>query len=854
MNLADILDNDLLPRVEKASRYLGTEWNSVHKDPGRVDLRIALVFADLYEMALGNLGLLILYHVLNRLPWCWCERAYAPAPDMERLLRERRLPLFAHESKDALNELDLLGFTLQSELTYTSIVNCLDLAGLPIRAADRSDDHPLVSAGGPGAFNPEPLAPFLDFFVLGDGEEAVVEIAERLRDVRRRPRLERLRAVADIAGVYIPAFYPVEKTEDGRELPSRSAPKIQKRLVSDLDAAPFPTAYLIPFTQQVHDRVGLEVLRGCTHGCRFCQAGMITRPVRERSLERLDAMFEEMLAHTGHEEISLVSLSTCDYSRARALVLQSARRARMRRTSLSLPSLRLDASAIDLAGLTADVRRTGLTVAPEAATPRLRAIINKWIPDDELLDLCAEAFRRGWTHIKTYFMIGLPGERDEDVEAIIDLCVRAIEIGRRIHPRARIHTGVSTFVPKPFTPFQWAEQISMEEAVRRQDLLRKGFARRPGIKFGRHSPESTYIEGLISRADRRAADLIEEAWRRGARLDSWDEHLNFAAWQDAMKTTGFRAEDAFRRRDPDERLPWDHIDALVSKAWLKAEWQRAQEGEYHADCRRAGCRSCGVSTPDRALCADILKRAFEGAVDEMSGTTEPLPAYQEPPAVQRIRFRIGRSGPARFLSHLESASAWIRALRRAEAPLAYSQGYHAHPKVTFSTAPPVGEESEADYMDAVLTERRPPEALLSRLQSVLPTGLSVYHAEEVPLDSPSLMSLVAGFSYDIYANDEAGALDDRITGLLAHPEVNVVRESRSSRRKPVTVNVRPMIKTLRIERRDRPSVRIRLETQFVEQRTLRPRELCSLLGLDPSRVRTVKRATRFVSDALETDR
>ncbi|HOJ32994.1 MAG TPA: TIGR03960 family B12-binding radical SAM protein [Candidatus Hydrogenedentes bacterium] len=846
MSLLEILEREVFPRVEKASRYLGTEYNAIHKDPRSVDLRVALVFPDLYDMGLGNLGLLVLYAILNRLSWCWCERAYAPAPDMERLLRERRLPLFAHESKDPLGSLDLIGFTLQSELTYTTVLNCIDLAGLPLRSSARRDDDPLIAAGGPGAFNPEPLAPFIDFFVIGDGEDVILEIAECLRATKNAPRGVRLEQLAKIEGVYVPALYPVVTLPDGRTVPDPAAPKVRKRLVRNLNEAYFPTRLVVPFTQQIHDRAGMEIMRGCTHGCRFCQAGMISRPVRERELEKIESLFEKLVSQTGYEEVSLVSLSTCDYSRARALVFQSAQQAKARRTSVSLPSLRLDTFSIELAELTADVRRTGLTVAPEAATPRLRAVINKWLPDEDLLEMCAEAFRRGWTHIKAYFMIGLPGERDEDIEAIVDLCVRALETGRKANPQARIHIGVSTFVPKPFTPFQWAEQISLEETRRRQDILRKRLLKYRAIKFGYHAPQSTFIEGLISRSDRSVASVLEEAWKRGARLDSWDEYLNFQAWQDAIATTGFSVDYAYRQRQLDETLPWDFIDPLISKAWLKAEWCRAQEEEHRPDCRRVGCHSCGVSAPDRPLCNEILKRAMEGAA-EITPQTSACPTTENaPPPIQRLRFRVGRKGLARFLSHLELTSAWIRSLRRADAPLAYSQGFHAHPKVSFASAPPVGEESEGDYMDVILTAHISPEKLRRRLTSVLPEGLFILDVCEVPLNAPSLNSQVAGFVYDIFVDIDERLLKERIESLMKQEEIQIERKSKEGG-KSSFINVKPMITHLHVQREDNKTVCIHLETRIIDQRSLRIRDLCVLLEIDPASVRIVKRNTRFSS-------
>ncbi|MCC6796228.1 MAG: TIGR03960 family B12-binding radical SAM protein [Candidatus Hydrogenedentes bacterium] len=848
-SLRDKLQNEILPLVQKPSRYLGTELNSTHKDLKDVDLRVALVFPDLYDLGLGNLGILILYAILNEKPWCWCERAYTPAPDMEALLRERGLPLFTNESKDSLAEMDVIGFTLQSELTYTNILNAIDLAGIPVRTKDRDDSHPLTMAGGPSVFNPEPLAPFIDFFVVGEGEDAIVEIAELLRTMKANTRREKLEALAKLEGVYVPELYPMETMPDGRILPKEDAPKIVKRTVQNLDGATFPVNYVVPYTQQVHDRVGLEVLRGCTQGCRFCQAGMVTRPVRERSLEKIDELMERTLAATGYEEVSLVSLSTCDFSRPRMLVEQAARRAAKDNVSVSLPSLRLDSFSVELADMVAGVRRSGLTFAPEAATPRLRALINKWIPDEDLLTMSSEAYKRGWNHVKTYFMIGLPTERDEDVEAIVDLCIRTLKLGRTFNSKAKVNTGVSTFVPKPFTPFQWAEQITLEEAYRRQGILERGFKNNAAIKFGRHEPETTFIEGLLTRADRRGGDLLEAAWRNGARLESWSEHLNIDAWYKAIEQTNFNVADQFRERDLNERLPWDHIDVLMPKEWFQEDYQRAMELKHAQDCRAGKCHLCGVIYRERELCKHMLKRQKQGRLEEQNWQPTPIEKYVEPEPVQRLRFRIGRTGEVRFLSHLEVMNAWVRALRRARAPLSYSQGFHAHPKITFATAAPVGEESVGDYMDIVLKEIVDPRELLGRLQATLATGFRAINVDEVPLKAPALMAACSGFAYSLTATAEGETVATRIAEILDAGEILVERDVKvkdwkgRERREKKDIDIRPMIARLEITQSANHQTIIEFDTVIVGGRSARPREIVALLGLDAVSTQVLKRET-----------
>lgn len=848
---------DILPRVQKPSQYLGNEWNSIHKDPSAVDLRICLVFPDLYELGLGNLGLHILYYILNQRDWIWAERGYMPAPDMEALLRSRGLPWVMHESKEPLNHADVIGFTLQTELTYTNILNALNLSGLALRSEARRDTDPLIIAGGPTSVNPEPLAPFIDCFVIGDGEEVVVELAEVLRPIRRAPRRERLEAVSSIQGVYVPSLYPMERDQYGQWVPPRDGKRITKRITRSLDTALFPTRYIVPFTQLVHDGVGLEVLRGCTQGCRFCQAGMVTRPVRERKIDTVSRLMAETLDSTGLDAVTLVSLSTCDYSRPRTLVKTAMQQARTAQASVSLPSLRLDSFAVEMADMVSGLRRSGLTFAPEAATPRLRAVINKFIPDEELLEMAAEAFKRGWTHIKTYFMIGLPTERDEDVLAIADLCIRALQVGRKYNPKARVRTGVSTFVPKPWTPFQFARQIDMEETRYKHELLLDRFRKYPAIKFGRHSPEASYIEGLISRADRRAADLIERAWQYGARLETWDEYLRIEPWLRAMDDLGYDAAFQLRERAVDERFPFDHIDVLVDRAWLEADWRRAMELKYAQDCRAGKCHLCGVIYRERDLCRYMLKNQKQGHAEEQEnweGVPRELP--QEPAPKQRLRLHVGRVGAVRFLSHLEFMNAWVRILRRARIPLAYSQGFHAHPRVAFSTALPVGEESDAEYMDVWLRTPVDPEETLCRIREQLPEGFRLFAVREVDLSEPSLMSTVRAYEYVIRVQDPPRDLPAQIALLTSYTSdavigptddpftASTVPTDGSEETQPAK-NVRDLLRTITLAAYSEAEAEITYATAVKDGRYAKPQDILAFLGIPRDNAVVRKTATHF---------
>lgn len=848
MNLTEALA-DILPRVDKPSRYLGNEVNAVQKDPSQVEVRIALAFPDLYDLGLGNLGVHILYAIANQLPWAFCERVYAPGQDMEALLRERGLPLFALESKDALSVMDGLGFTLQSELTFTNILNILDLSGIPLRTCDRREEDPLTFAGGPAVFNPEPLAPFIDFFVIGDGESAILEICELFRKVKGREA--RLQALTQVEGVYVPALYPMITMDDGQILPDPTAPKIRKRITPDLNGATFPVDYIVPYTQQVHDRISLEVLRGCTQGCRFCQAGMTTRPVRERSLEEIDSLLQRTLDTTGYEEVSLVSLSTCDYSRVRQLVENTVKTARAQNVSVSLPSLRLDSFSVELADMVADTRRTGLTVAPEAASPRLRSVINKWIPDEELLQMSTGAFERGWNHVKMYFMIGLPTERDDDIVAIADLAKRALAEGKAIKNRIHINLGVSTFVPKPFTPFQWAQQIDVEETERKQRLLGKELELSRDIKFGRHEAAETFLEGLVSRADRRAGDLIELAWKKGCRFDAWREHLRFDLWKEAIDELGYDVEFALRERELTEPLPWDHIDVLLDKSWFQDDWLRAKRLEHAEDCRHKRCLRCGVIDRERDLCASMLRGSIEGRKPEEEWVRTPLPEVEHPLAVQRLWIRISRVESGRYLSHLEAMNAWVRTIRRAKIPMAYSQGFHPHPKLAFSSAVPQNQATIGEYMDISLTQRMDPAEVVARLSAVLPSGFGVHGAQEVARKAPALMAMVEGAVYTAYfPHLDRAELAQRVEALLAQDEILVDRRQKQRKKKgrrtpppsSVQVDIRSMIHRLTLrETVEVPAIDVELHS--MDGKGGKIREIIPLLTSRPERVQILRRET-----------
>jgi radical SAM family uncharacterized protein len=597
----------ILPDVTKPARYTGHELNAVVKDWEATDLRLALIYPDTYEIGMSNLGLAILYDLVNKEAGMLAERAYAPWPDMEEKLRETGIPLFSLETYHPLRDFDLLGFSLQYELTYTNILNMLDLAGIPIHASARGPGDPLVMAGGSGSYNPEPLADFIDLFVVGDGEEALIALLALYRNVRKEHggmpsgltdtgRQAFLRRAAQIDGVYVPSLYEVEYAEDGRVVavtPQAGAPeRVLRQMVYPLP--PAPTHPVVPYIETIHDRAMIEIQRGCTSGCRFCQAGMIYRPVRERSVDEILETAEAILDSTGYGELALLSLSSADYSQIGELLTRLSAQYDPSKMGISLPSLRLDTFTIELAEMIQTKRKTGLTFAPEAGSQRLRDVINKNIQEEDLLQAAQMAFERGWDTIKLYFMLGLPTETDEDVDAIAELVSKVYRMGRQERGRrTRINVSASTFVPKPHTPFQWLPLADLDTIETRQGRLRNQLRQR-GIKLSWHAPESTLLEAVLCRGDRRLGQVIEGAWRNGARFDAWREHFSIEPWLDAFAQAEIHPYFySSRERGQDEVFPWSHISCGVNRAYLWKEYECARQGDTTPDCRE-GCQACGL--------------------------------------------------------------------------------------------------------------------------------------------------------------------------------------------------------------------------------------------------------------------
>lgn len=611
------ITDDILYRVEKPARYVGGELNSCNKDKNSVDIRYAFCFPDVYEVGMSHLGTKILYHVLNERQDTFCERAFTPWPDMEKLMRENNMPLYALESKDSLSEFDFLGFTLQYEMSYTNILNMLDMAGIPVRASKRDDSHPIVMCGGPCAYNPEPLHDIADIFVIGEGEEVINEILDTYKEYKGSSKEEFLRAAAKIQGIYVPSLYEVKYNSEGTI--SEFVPKyedvpknVKKRIITDLNETVFPDKLIVPYTEIVHDRIMLETFRGCTRGCRFCQAGIIYRPVREKSTSKLMEQVGDLIENTGYEEVSLSSLSICDYSDIENLIHSMVMKYKDQNVGVSLPSLRIDSFSVDLIKEIQKVRKTGLTFAPEAGSQRMRDVINKGVNEEDLINSVRSAFEAGWSTIKLYFMIGLPYEEIEDVEGIAHLAEKVVDEYFKVPKNVRnkglkVTASTSIFVPKPFTPFQWAPQDTMELVRDKIRAVRNNIKSR-SISYNWHESLVSYMEAVFARGDRRLCDVLVKAFEKGAKFDGWSDHFNFEIWMEALKECGVDGDFyAYRSRSYEEILPWDFIDIGVDKRFLINENEKAKTASLTPDCR-LGCTNCGVNVNFRE------GRCFEGAL------------------------------------------------------------------------------------------------------------------------------------------------------------------------------------------------------------------------------------------------
>ena len=789
--MSKIDQTEALIQVSRPSRYLGGELGSICKLDAGIDVRMVLAFPDVYEVGMSHIGFPILYNILNSIEWAAVERVYSPWADMEEWLRDKQQPLCSLETSLPLGEFDIIGFTLQYELSYSNLLTMLDLSGIPLRREQREDDAPLVVVGGPCAFNPEPLADFFDVAVIGDGEEAVVELVTLVRQAKleKWSRKQLLQQLARCEGFYIPEFFDVSYHADGcidnitPLLPGYD--KILRRFVNNLETTPFPTQPIVPFMETVHNRVAMEITRGCTRGCRFCQAGYIYRPVRERSPEKIKELIAESLQNSGYEEVSLLSLSSGDYTCIEPLLQQLMDEYANDRVSVSLPSLRVGSLTPALMEEVKKVRKTGFTLAPEAGSERLRELINKGISADDLLESTKNAYQLGWRLIKLYFMMGLPTETDTDLQELMELAGQVKKSGKGTGGND-VNVAVSTFVPKPHTPFQWEAQIGIDETLRKQRILKDGL-RQKKLRFKYHGADSSFMEGVFARGDRRLSAVLERAVQLGCRFDGWWECFDFSKWQQAFEDCGIDPSWYLRQRGEEEVLPWDHIDCGVPKKFFLQERHKAFAGTATLDCRDGVCHGCDVCDFEnlRMRLTDSVETNISRAVAEITDHGS------ENEQLTRVRLRLSKLGRARMVAHLEYLKMFQRAVRRANLPMRYSQGFHPMPKMSFLEALPMGVSSEAELVDLELLTPVPVDDVISRINVQLPEGFKIVEGEIIPWKSPSPSAAVASSRYSIpLPTSIPEDLNQRITDFLVADQITV---SQIKKDREVEIDLRPSV-------------------------------------------------------------
>ena len=838
--IEEVLNTKILPFVLKPGRYIGNEINIISKNECDVSIRFALAFPDVYEIGMSYQGYDILYHILNKEEDIWAERVFAPWTDMEKKLREHSVPLYSLESFTPLKDFDIIGFTLQYELTYTNILNMLDLSGIPLWQKEREENDPIILAGGPCSCNPEPVADFFDALLIGDGEEAAIEIAQTVKNGRKlgKTRKQILLDLSQINGVYIPSLYEPEYNADGSfagiKKPAKQAPdRILTRIQPELKAEYYPDKPLIPLIEVTHDRISVEVMRGCTAGCRFCNAGMIYRPVRERSRTDIISQITNSLENSGYKETSFLSLSISDYGDLAGLMSDSQEALQDKEVNVSFPSMRLDSFTEEIARFTSSVRKSGFTFAPEAGSERLRRVINKNISEEDLYKSVKIALENGWKHLKFYFMTGLPTETKEDIEAIAELIDKAVKISKA-YGNVKFSVSVSPFSPKAHTPFQWEKQDTKEEILKKVYLLKDKFAGMRRVKYSWRDPDVSFIECVLGRADRRIAQVIYKAWNGGAVFDGWSEYFNLNHWISAAAEIGLNLDDFAGEIDVKSPLPWDHIDKGIMKSFLQRERNAAYQEVCKTDCRQETCYGCGIQR----------KNYFRQTTDCYSGINKlntqsvskaGIPVKEKlkespkehkmilPQESRRFRLRYEKTEYARYLSHLDLVRIFERACSRAGVPVIFTQGFNPHPKISFGPSLSLGCTSEAEYMDVDIDSSYNKE-ISAAVNPFLPEGIKITGIKEIKSKVTALTAAINKSEYlvSLHSIDWSETeFNKSLTKLLRSEKIEVERKVKGRYK---NIDIRPYIESINL---DNQLVSIRTST--IENRTVRIKEILDQL-------------------------